>query len=379
MPLRHADPDCDQRLMRRALELAGNGLFSTHPNPRVGCVIARDGRVIAEGFHERAGDPHAEVNALTCAGADARGATVYVTLEPCCHHGQTGPCSEALIDAGIGRLVCAMQDPNPAVSGGGLRRLSEAGVVVQCGVLEQEARALNRGFVSRWERRRPLLRAKLAMSLDGRTAVASGESQWITGPRARQDVQRFRAMSDVILTGVDTVIADDPSLTVRPGELPSADRRLPLPDTQPLRVIMDSRLRTPADARILGTGPVLLVTTAPAAAWPGDLATATTGIRQLAAGGDGRVDPGAVLTLLGQRGCNEAWLEAGATLSGAFISAGLVDELVVYCAPCLLGNDARGLCLLPPISRMSERFQLEFIDVERIGADLRILARPHTG
>lgn len=362
--------------MARAMALARKGSFSAHPNPRVGCVIVHGARVVGEGWHRYAGEPHAEINALAEAGARARGATVYVTLEPCCHTGRTGPCSEALARAGVRRVVSAMADPNPRVHGGGLHALAAAGIETHCGLLEDEARALNPGFLARMSRGRPYLRAKLAMSLDGRTAMASGESKWITGDHARRDVQRFRAMSDALLTGVGTVLADDPRMNVRPDQMPDCASNMALPLTQPLRVIMDSRLRTPADARILQTGPTLIITadsSAPARWRPRtDQACTVESLPTLA----GRVQPVSVLERLAAWPVNEVWLEAGATLCGAFVSAGMVDELVVYCAPCLLGSEARSLMTLPGIQRLQQRIQLEIRDVRRVGPDLRIHAHP---
>lgn len=366
----------DRQYMARAMELARKGSFSAHPNPRVGCVIVQGGQVVGEGWHRYAGEPHAEVNALAQAGGRARGATVYVTLEPCCHTGRTGPCSEALARAGVRRVVSAMPDPNPRVHGGGLHALAAAGIETRCGVLEDEARALNPGFLARMSRGRPYLRAKLAMSLDGRTAMASGESKWITGDHARRDVQRFRAMSDALLTGVGTVLSDDPRMDVRPEQMPECASDMALPATQPLRVIMDSRLRTPADARILQTGPTLVITAEGGAhaRWQ-PRTDQPCQVERLAARA-GRVQPVTVLERLAAWPVNEVWLEAGATLCGAFVNAGMVDELVVYCAPCLLGSEARGLMTLPGIQRLEQRIRLEIRDVSRVGPDLRIHAHP---
>jgi diaminohydroxyphosphoribosylaminopyrimidine deaminase/5-amino-6-(5-phosphoribosylamino)uracil reductase len=356
----------DYRHMARALHLAERGLCSTHPNPRVGCVIVKDGQVVGEGWHERAGGPHAEIHALQQAGTRAAGATLYVTLEPCCHRGRTAPCTDAVMAAGIKQLVVAMEDPNPQVAGNGLRILQEAGIKVRSGLLVAEAEALNCGFVMRMRTGRPWVRAKLAMSLDGRTAMASGESQWITGAEARRDVHRLRARSSAIMTGVDTVLSDDPSLTVR---LEDDD---PLP--QPLRVILDSRLRTPPQARLLGLpGDTLILTGEQQAAGAAAFAAGVEVTGLPLAGG--RTDLAAVLQHLGSREINEVHLEAGATLCGALLAAGLVDELVIYLAPHLMGDTARGLFRLPGLERMEDRIGLEINDIRAVGKDWRITAR----
>ena len=364
----------DRRLMRRALALAEHGLYSTHPNPRVGAVVSIGERIVGEGFHQRAGEPHAEILALASAGNDARGATVYVTLEPCCHHGRTGPCTDALIHAGVARVVAAMGDPDPRVQGNGFSALREAGITVECGVLQEQARQLNVGYLSRIERGRPFLRAKLAMSLDGRTALANGRSQWITAADARRDVQHFRARSDVILTGVGTIIHDDPQLNVRPQaftHLHDDARGADSPLRQPVRVIFDSTLRTPLQAHIFATGPVWIATTS---SDTGDYPVATQIIRAGAPGT--RVCLQSVMTRLGQEGFNEAWLECGPELAGSFIAQQLVDELVIYCAPTVLGPDAKALLQLPRLSELAEAPRFEFIDIQRIGRDLRIIATP---
>ena len=357
-------PD-DYRYMARALTLARRGLYSTDPNPRVGCVLVREGVIVGEGWHERAGEAHAEVIALDAAGERARGATAYVTLEPCCHYGRTPPCTDALLNAGVTRVVAAMADPNPQVAGRGLALLRAAGVVVECGLLETEARALNPGFIQRMTTGRPWVRVKLAMSLDGRTALASGESQWLTGEAARQDVQRLRARASAILTGIGTVLADDPSLNVR---LPEAER-------QPLRVILDTELRTPPTARTLRLPGSVLIFTA--------VADPATQAPLRAAGADIVVVPRterglnlhAVMAELARRECNEVHVECGPTLAGALLQAGLVDELVIYMAPLLLGDKARGLFQLPELTRMSERRELEILETRAVGTDWRITIR----
>lgn len=358
-------PD-DYRYMARALTLAGRGLYHTDPNPRVGCVLVKDGIVVGEGWHARAGAAHAEVNALDAAGERARGATAYVTLEPCCHHGRTPPCTDALLDAGIARLVAAMSDPNPQVAGKGFMILRDAGVTVECGLLEAEARALNPGFIQRMTQDRPFVRLKLAMSLDGRTALASGESRWLTGAAARQDVQRLRARASAILTGIGTVLADNPGLNVR---LPEATR-------QPLRVILDAELRTPPTAQTLRLpGQVLIFTAVADRAAQAPLRTAGAEIVVVSRGGSS-LDLHAVMAELARRECNEVHVECGSTLAGALLQAGLVDELVIYIAPLLLGDKARGLFRLPELTWMQERWELEILEMRAVGKDWRVRLKP---
>ena len=365
----------DHGHMGRALRLAEHGLYTTEPNPRVGCVLVRDGAVVGEGWHERAGEPHAEVLALRAAGPRAAGATAYVTLEPCAHHGRTPPCADALAAAGVTRVVVAMEDPNPLVRGAGLARLRSAGVTVECGLLEAPARALNPGFVMRMTHGRPYVRAKLGMSLDARTAMASGESRWITGPEARRDVQRLRARSAAILTGIGTVLADDPSLTVR-----AADLGEPPPPggwRQPLRVVLDPRLSTPPSARMLTVpGRTLIATCCPDEEVPEAIIDGTAEVIRFPGHSDG-IDLLPLLHYLAQEEeVNEMLLEAGATLSGSMLRAGLVDELVLYVAPKILGSDARGLFRLPGLERMEEAVGLEILEVRAIGNDWRVTARP---
>jgi diaminohydroxyphosphoribosylaminopyrimidine deaminase/5-amino-6-(5-phosphoribosylamino)uracil reductase len=368
--------DADYAWMARALGLARRGLYTTDPNPRVGCVLVRDDEPVGEGYHRRAGEPHAERNALAAAGARAAGATAYVTLEPCSHHGRTPPCADALAEAGVARVVAAMLDPNPLVAGSGLQRLREAGIQVDTGVLEDQARALNPGFVKRMTDGLPWVRCKLAMSLDGRTAMASGESQWITGEDARRDVQRLRARSSAILTGVGTVLADDPSLNVRLGAeaLGGAD-----PEDwvrQPVRVILDSRLRTPPTARLLelpGTTVILCVDERRDHA--ADLEAAGARV-QILPEDKGRVGLRAALEFLAEQEINEVLVEAGPTLAGSVVQAGLVDELIIYMAPHLMGDSARGLFSLPGLRYMADRLVLEIRDLRRVGRDIRITAVP---
>ena len=387
--------DFDHECMARALELARRALYTTDPNPRVGCVLAHDSLIIAEGFHARAGDPHAERNALATAGEHARGATAYVTLEPCSHTGRTGPCADALIEAGVARVVAAMEDPNPQVAGSGLQRLRDAGIQVDTGLQEADARALNPGFVLRMSQGRPLIRIKAAASLDGRTAMASGESQWITGPEAREDVQRLRARSSAIVTGIGTVLADRPSYTVRPeqwrhGEYADG------PVRAPLRVILDPALRTPVDSPVVtADGPCLIAHADDPGAAPEERRRALehAGAELLAlprarAASD-PAEPGAaaraerrgldlhaLIAELTRRECNEVLVECGATLAGAFVREALFDELIVYLAPTLLGADARGLLDLP-FDRMDQQIRLQWSDLRRVGDDLRLtLTRP---
>jgi diaminohydroxyphosphoribosylaminopyrimidine deaminase/5-amino-6-(5-phosphoribosylamino)uracil reductase len=364
----------DAHYMARALELARKGLYSTHPNPRVGCVVVRDGQVVGEGWHVRAGEPHAEVHALRQAGELARGATAYVTLEPCSHHGRTPPCAEALVNAGVARVVAAMQDPNPQVAGRGLLRLMQAGIMVQSGVMETEARALNVGFIKRMEQGLPYVRVKLAMSLDGRTAMASGESQWITGPAARSAVQRLRARSSVVLTGADSVLADGARMTVRASELGLDTEATALAVArQPLRVLIDGRLKVPLDAPFYQAGSALVVTCAAAQARE---RYEQQGLELLALpGSDGHVDLRKLLGELASRGVNELLVEAGPRLAGAFARIGLVDEYQLFVAGKFLGSSARPL-LDWPLAQMSEAPALKIIEMRAVGDDWRVIAIP---
>ena len=368
-------PD-DYHFMAHAIQLAELGRYTTHPNPLVGCVLVRDGKIVGEGAHRRAGEPHAERLALAEAGEQARGATAYVTLEPCCHHGRTPPCSDGLIEAGIGRVVVAMRDPDPRVSGQGIVQLEAAGIPVTQGVMTDQAMDLNPGFISRMTRERPFVRCKLAMSLDGRTAMASGESKWITSADARQDVQRLRARSTAIVTGIGTLLADNPSMNVRlaADELPGvlADDYL----LQPLRVVLDPDLETPPDARMIALPGDCLVVTAMAGD-PRQAALEAAGAEVVALPRQGiGIDLDRVMAMLAERGVNEVLIESGPTLAGAAVSAGVVDELVIYTAPILMGSDARGLLNLPALTEMKDRIALEILDLRMVGRDLRIRARP---
>ena len=355
----------DHAHMAHALRLAERGLYTTQPNPRVGCVIAQVDAVVGEGWHQRAGEPHAEVFALREAGERARGATAYVTLEPCAHHGRTPPCADALIAAGVARVVIAAEDPFPQVAGRGIEKLRAAGITVDVGLMHEAARELNIGFFSRIERGRPWLRVKLAMSLDGRTALANGESKWITGESARADVQRWRARSSTILTGSGTVLADNPQLTVRLAE---GEAFAP-----PLRVVLDRQLRTPIGSHVLdGAVSTLLLH---AAGVDPDHRFQHVESTSMAEQGE-TLDLSAVLTLLAERGCNEVQVEAGPTLCGALFAAGLVDELLLYIAPLLLGDSARPLLQLPALGDMAERWQLRPIEQRQLGNDWRLRLRP---
>jgi len=336
--------------MERAVQLARRGLYTTQPNPRVGCVIVKNNQIIAEGFHHKAGEDHAEIVALKQLSSlsnnhhDAKGATVYVTLEPCSHTGKTPPCCEALIHAGVARVVYGMKDPNPQVNGTGLKKLHDAGIAVDGPVLEPECRALNPGFIKRMQTGLPYVRCKLAMSLDGRTAMASGESQWITGEPAREDVQLLRAQSCAIITGVNTILRDNPALTVRSGKIDASAK-----EKQPLRVILDRKNRTPKQAKVFQQpGETLIINNS------NDLAS--------------------VLKMLGDKQCNEVLIEAGATLAGAFAQQGLVDEFIIYMAPTFLGSHAKPLLQLP-FEKMSEKINLDISDIHAVGNDWRITAK----
>ncbi len=378
----------DSHWMACALRLAERGLYSTSPNPRVGCVLVRDGKVVGEGWHQRAGEAHAEIHALSAAGEQARGATAYITLEPCSHHGRTPPCTDALLAAGVKRVVAAVQDPNPQVAGLGLEKLRAAGIEVECGLMEAAARELNIGFFSRMTRGMPWVRSKIAMSLDGRTALHNGTSQWITGKAARQDVQHWRARSCAVLTGIGTILADDPQLNVREVET----------SRQPLRVVVDSYLRLPLTARILSAEytPSLPLSPrereqipSPSGRGAGErvlVYTATKDTGKIAAlekagarvtvlpDANGRVDLIAVLRDLAANGCNEVLVEAGSALNGALLQAGLVDELVLYFAPQLLGDMARGMAAMGELTDLNQSIELDWRDVRQVGSDLRIVA-----
>ena len=366
----------DHAMMLRAIELAKRGRFTTAPNPNVGCVIAHGDNIVGEGYHHQAGQPHAEVFALRAAGDKAEGATAYVTLEPCSHYGRTPPCAEALINAKVSRVVCAMVDPNPQVAGRGIEMLQVAGVEVQTGLLEADAQALNPGFIKRMKTGMPYVQLKLAASLDGRTALSNGQSKWITGPAARADVQRFRAKAGAILSTSATVLADDPSLNIRWDELGEEVQRDYPPSAvrQPCRVVVDSQNRvTPRHKLISLPGNTILARCEQGnEEWP-------EAVEQLlvptASEAGSQVDLQALMSALSQRDINHIWVEAGAGLAGALLSAGLVDELIIYQAPKLMGSDSRGLIDLQRLTAMSQVPELDISDVRMVGPDIRITAR----
>jgi diaminohydroxyphosphoribosylaminopyrimidine deaminase/5-amino-6-(5-phosphoribosylamino)uracil reductase len=358
----------DQQCMSRALDLAARGLCSTDPNPRVGCVIARDGEMLAEGWHQRAGEAHAEPQALAQAGEGARGATAYVTLEPCSHQGRTASCADALVEAGLSRVVGAIADPNPMVNGQGFERLKAAGIQVDTGLAREQAEELNAGFFKRMRERRPWIRVKLALSLDGKTALQDGSSQWITGEASRLDVQEWRARSSAVMTGIGTLLADDPSLNVRLDQHPR----------QPMRVIVDSHWRTPPGARSLALPGRVLIAGCDDFDIPPALRETQAELLSLPRTGE-RVDLRALLAALAERAVNELQVEAGATLAGALVDAGLVDELLIYQAPMLLGGGSREAFAFGPLSAMDQRIELQKIESLALGSDLRLRFRPKNG
>ena len=352
----------DMAFMQRALALTERGRDTCTPNPNVGCVIAKDGRVVGEGWHERAGEAHAEVLAIQSAREPVDGATVYVTLEPCAHHGRTGPCADALVKAKVARVVAAIEDPNPEVAGKGFARLREAGIAVDVGLMADEAREAHRGFLSRMQRGRPWLRVKAASSLDGRIALSGGESRWITGEDARRDVHRFRARSCAMLTGIGTVIQDDPELTVR--HVPCS--------RQPRRVVIDNRLDMPLTAKIMAGGPLILtVSDDPAKR----AALEAKGAEVVRVPGEGKSDLAAVAKVLGEKGFNEVTAETGGKLMGSLIASGVVDELVIYYAGLILGDKAQALFVLPEAAKLSEALRPRIVDVRTLGGDIRVTAR----
>ncbi len=354
--------------MARALQLAERGLFTTDPNPRVGCVIVKNDEVVGEGWHQRAGEPHAEVNALSQAGDQAKDADCYVTLEPCSHFGLTPPCADGLIKAQVKRVFVAMSDPNPVVAGTGIQRLRQAGIEVSVGLLANQAEALNPGFCKRMRSGMPYVRAKLAMSVDGRTAMASGESKWITGPSARLDVQKLRARSSAIVTGIGTVLADDPSLNVRHSPEDSwyhAQQKV----RQPLKVVVDSDLRTPEDAKIFADDADVLIATLNAN-------KAHHAKKIVLKNKAEQVDLSVLMHELAKQQMHEVMIEAGPVLNGALLQAGLIDELIIYVAAKLMGDQAKGLFHLPELHTMAESIELEITDIRSVGKDWRITAKP---
>lgn len=354
----------DYAFMSYALRLAEEGLYSTTPNPRVGCVITNNGEIVGSGWHERAGQPHAEIHALNAAGKAARGATVYITLEPCSHYGRTPPCANALIAAGIARVIVAMKDPNPLVSGRGCALLQQAGITVQLGLLHAEAHALNVGFVSRMLRKKPWTRLKIAASLDGKTALNNGTSQWITGAAARQDGHRWRARSCAIVAGIGTVKSDNPQLTVRHVQT----------FRQPKKVIVDSHLVISLDAKLL-QGEEVLIFTADSENQEKKTVLEKMGVRVLVLpNAEGVVDLGKMMTMLADFGINEVLVEAGRGLNGALVRAGLVDEMIIYLAPHLLGDDAQGMLRLPELIDLQRKTTLAIQDLRMVGQDIRVIA-----
>lgn len=357
--------DTDRMHMQRALRLAERGRYAAHPNPVVGCVIVRDGAVVGEGWHAVAGEAHAEINALQAAGGSARGATIYVTLEPCVHHGKTPPCTDALIEAGVAEVVVGSKDPNPQVSGAGLKALEGAGIKVRSGLLASAAEDRIRGFRKRVTQGRPFVRLKVAASLDGRIAMANGQSQWITGPEARADVQRLRASSGAIMTGIGTVLTDDPSLTVRDASLETQGK-------QPIRVVLDNNLRLPLSAEMLALpGQTLVYCVDDGNRQP----LVDAGAEIVKVGGEGRVDIAAVLDDLGAREINDVLVEAGPILSGSLLDGGFVDELVIYQAPHIMGSETMGMFRTPAWTDLTDRRALDIIDVQQVGVDTRITAK----
>ncbi|ANQ16319.1 bifunctional diaminohydroxyphosphoribosylaminopyrimidine deaminase/5-amino-6-(5-phosphoribosylamino)uracil reductase RibD [Vibrio natriegens] len=354
----------DFSMMSRAIRLAKRGIYTTAPNPNVGCVIVRDGQIVGEGYHLRAGEPHAEVHALRMAEGKAEGATAYVTLEPCSHHGRTPPCAEGLIKAKVARVVCAMQDPNPKVAGRGIQMLRDAGIEVQVGLLESDALELNRGFIKFMQTGMPFIQLKMAASLDGQTALSNGQSQWITSPRARQDVQRYRAMSGGILSTSKTVIDDNASLNVRWDDLPQTIREQYQPEAvrQPIRIILDRQCQLTDDLKLFNTDGERIIVSQ-----DGDIAPQLNE--------DGQIDLATTLkAVANQHQVNHLWVEAGATLASALIQANLVDELIVYLAPKLMGSDGRGLIGALGLTSMDHVIDLNITDARMVGVDIRITA-----
>ena len=354
--------------MQQAIRLAKKGLFTTDPNPSVGCVIVNDGEIVGEGWHQLAGEAHAEINALKQAGSKAKDATVFVTLEPCSHTGKTPPCAEALIEAGVKKVIAAMKDPNPLVAGSGLKKLQDAGIATEDGLLEAQARELNPGFIKRMESGRPFVRVKLAMSLDGRTAMASGESKWISGEASRNDVQRLRAQSSAILTGIDTVLADDPSMNVRLSDTDSVKEAI----RQPKRIVLDTQFRMPMDAKIASIeGQCIVYTTMNV-----DNKSSYPFIIETCEAQNGKIDLQYLMNDLAKKEINLLHVEAGSVLCGALLKNDLVDEIVIYMAPHIMGDNAKGLFHLPGLEQMKDRISLKIKDVRSIGNDIRIIAQP---
>jgi len=355
----------DYEYMALAIRLAEKGRYTTAPNPNVGCVMVKNNQIVGQGYHHKAGQLHAERNAIADAADAAKGSTAYVTLEPCCHHGKTPPCTDGLIDASVNRVVIAMKDPNPLVSGKGIALLEQAGIDVSAGLMAEESKQLNLGFISRMKNKKPYVRCKLGMSLDGRTAMKNGESQWITGSEAREDVQRLRALSSAVVTGIGTILADDPSLNVRLGGNDIL---------QPLRVVLDSKLQFPLNSKMIGLEGDTLIVCSDDVDESKVKALISLGVDvERCPSKNGSLELSRVMTLLSEKNINEVLIEAGATLAGASLQAGIVDELIVYMAPTLLGNDARALVNLPGLDNLRDKINLNLSDVRCLGDDLKLV------
>lgn len=367
--------------MQRALVLASKGQYSTQPNPAVGCILVKAGKVIGEGWHQKAGFPHAEREALIQAGAAAKGATAYVTLEPCSHHGRTPPCTDGLIEAGVNKVIVAMLDPNPLVSGKGIKQLEASGIEVVIGLLAADAKALNQGFIRMMEHNLPFVRLKMASSLDGRTAMANGESQWITGESARKEVHKMRAQCGALVTGIGTVLADDPSLTVRLADDELSAMNLTAESCQPIRVVLDPFLSMPLDAKMLGlAGRTILMTSREAVETNPELVeqfySKNAEIVAVASDND-RLDIQSILRYLSEEEqVNDVLIESGAIVAGAFIESGLVNEVHSFIAPCLLGNQAKPMFVLPSVDIMADKIQLSISSIDQFGDDVRLILTP---
>ncbi len=359
----------DAVFMARAIQLAKNGWYTTDPNPRVGCVLVKDDQIVSEGWHVEAGQAHAEIDALNKIES-CEGATAYVTLEPCSHTGKTGPCCDALIAARVERVVVAMQDPNPLVAGRGIKKMQQAGIVVDYGLLQDQAEELNKGFIKRMVMGKPYLRSKIAMSLDGRTAMANGESQWITSAQSRSDVQILRAESSAVLTGINTVLADDPSLNVRISDIDGQKQAI----KQPVRVVLDSFLNMPVQAKMLSlAGETWIITGHDDPQKIKSLEIAGAKVFQLKQNEQGRLDLNEVMLLLGRMEINSVLVESGAILNGSLLAANLVDQWLIYMAPCVLGDQGRGVFHIPGMQGMSDKMQLDLAELRQIGPDIKMI------
>jgi len=371
----------EQQYMARAIELARKGLYSTKPNPAVGCVLVKDGEVVGEGWHRQAGMPHAEREALAVAGENAAGADAYVTLEPCSHFGRTPPCADGLLEAGVKRVVVAMQDPNPLVAGDGIKRLQQGGVEVQVGLLEAEARKVNSGFIRRMESKLPYVRLKIASSIDGRTAMQNGESKWITGPESRQEVHKMRAQAGALISGIGTVLADDPSLTVRLADEELEQMNLTQQNCHPIRVVLDHNLSMPLEAKMLGLqGRTILMTSREAVERSTEVVETmhAKGVEIVAVSAeDDRLDIESILTYLAQEEqVNDVMVESGAIVAGAFVESGFVNEIHWFMAPSLMGHEAKPMFELPGLESMQDKIELQVKTIDRCGEDVRMVFVP---